>query len=138
MEKYHLDDDIDVMCVTAESFPEGVMKAHQTLHSKVPADGGRRYFGISRPEGGGKIVYKAAAEVVDDGEAEKLGLEPFTIRSGDFISQTISDFMTDPPEIGRVFDRLLHQPGIDPNGYCLEMYVSETDVRCMVGLKPEE
>jgi hypothetical protein len=25
--------------------------------------------------------------------------------------------------------------GIDPNGYCFEMYSSEKDVRCMVKLK---
>lgn len=35
MEKFILDRDIPVICIQAKSFPEGVLAAHQSLHSIV-------------------------------------------------------------------------------------------------------
>jgi hypothetical protein len=40
--------------------------------------------------------------------------------------------MSDIPGIGRTFDKLLKHPRIDPQGYCVEEYVNNTDVRCLV------
>jgi hypothetical protein len=134
MEKFTLDKSIKVFCITAKSFPDGVMEAHRKLHELVPLLSQRRYFGISRPDKG-VIIYKAAAEELEDGEAEKLGLEPFVIKSGEFISITIPDFAKDMQSIGRAFKELLASPDIDPDGYCLEWYLNEKDVRCMVPLK---
>jgi hypothetical protein len=134
MEKFTLDKNIKVFCVSAKSFPDGAMDAHQKLHSIVPFTGNRRYFGISHPENG-VIGYKAAAEELVDGEAEKFGLEPFVIKSGEFISITIPDYAKDVQSIRRTFKELLASPGIDPDGYCLEWYLNDTDVRCMVPLR---
>jgi len=82
-----------------------------------------------------KIGYKAAAKELKSGEAETLGLETFIIKKGVYISELIIDFMSDIPSIGRTFQKLLAQPGLDPNGYCLEIYINNKDVRCLVGLK---
>ncbi|HTF02906.1 MAG TPA: transcriptional regulator, partial [Bacteroidia bacterium] len=117
------------------SFPEGILAAHQQLHALVPFSAQRRYFGISHPIENGKIVYKAAAEETSADEAKTLNLEAFTIRSGKYISLVIADYMTNPAHISEAFQQLLAHPGIDPNGYCLEWYLNEKDVRCMVGLK---
>lgn len=135
MEEYILNEDIKVMCITAESFPNGVLAAHQKLHALFPLDEQRRYFGISRPDENWKIIYKAAVEETTDGEAEKFGVETFTIKKGTFISELVHDFMKDVSQIGKTFEKLLNQPNIDPNGYCLEMYINEADVRLMVGIK---
>ncbi len=132
IEKFSLDKDIKVLCLQATSFPNGVMEAFQKLHAKLPDSMARKSFGISRPEGGGGIVYKAAAEEMHEGEAEELGLESFTIKKGEFYSVTIHNFMSDLPGIGKTFTELLAQPDIDPNGYCLEWYLNDKDVRCMV------
>jgi len=135
MEEYILNEDIKVMCITAESFPNGVLAAHQKLHGLFPLDKQRRYFGISRPNEKREIIYKAAVEEITDGEAEKFGIETFTIKKGPFISELVPDFMKDVSQIGKTFEKLLNQSNIDPNGYCLEMYINETDVRLMVGIK---
>lgn len=137
MEEYVLNENIKVMYVTAESFPDGVLTAHQKLHAIFPADEKRRYFGISRPNEECIIIYKAAVEEITDGEAEKFGLETFTIKKGVFIGTLILDFMKDVSEVGKTFEKLLEHPNLDPNGYCLEIYNNETDVRCMVGLKKQ-
>jgi len=134
-QQYLLDKDIKVMCVKASSFPAGVMEAHQNLHSKVPFSTERKYFGLSRPENGGGIVYKAAAQEIKDGEAEELGLESFTIKKGAYTSIQVHNYMQDTKNIGEAFNQLLTNPGIDPQGYCLEWYISDKDVLCLVPLK---
>jgi predicted transcriptional regulator YdeE len=137
MKNYNLEKDIKVMCVTAVSFPEGVMEAYKKLQSLVTDSKERRYFGISCPNKDGGIIYKACAEEKYDGEAEKLGLESFIIKAGDFMSIYIEDHMKDPQSIGNAFQILLKIPNLDPQGYCLEMYKNfdDKDVQCMVPLK---
>lgn len=135
IEIIHIDKDIKVICVTAKSFPWWVMDAHEELHSQVPFPMKRKYFWISYWDENGEIVYKAAIEEEYDWEADEFGYETFTIKKGDYINRTVKDFMRDIQDIGITFKELLANPEVDPNGYCLEWYFNDTDVRCMVLLK---
>lgn len=135
MEIYTIEKDIQLVCVTAESFPGKVMEAHNKLHELV-SDNNRQFFGISRPGSNGSIIYKAAAEAFTKEEAQQTGLETFSIKKGKYISLFIPRFCDDPASIGTAFQQLLRYPGIDhENGYCLEVYETDVDVRCMVPLK---
>lgn len=134
MEIMTFDKDIKLFYVAAMSFPDGVMEAHQKLHSLAPPSTSRRYFGISRPENG-VIAYKAGAEEVYPGEGEKLHCDTLILKKGKYISLTINDYMNDIQSIGRSFTQLLAHPGIDPDGYCVEWYFNDKDVKCMVRLK---
>ena len=136
METIAIDKDIKVFYVTATSFPDGIMEAHQKLHSRVPFSTNRRYFGISRPENG-VIVYKAAAEEINRGDAEKYNCDSLTLKKGNYISVTIHDYMKDISSIGKTFQKILSDPNIDSEGYCVEWYLSQKDVRCMVRLKDQ-
>ena len=133
METTTIEDDINIMYVTATSFPEGIQAAHEKLHSLVPFSNERKYFGLSRPENG-VIVYKAAAEEINKGEAETLKLERLTVKKGNYISLAINNFMKDLQSIDRAFKELLAYPGLDPQGYCVEWYLSPQDVKCMIRL----
>jgi len=134
MDIIQIEKDIIVMCVTANSFPNGVLASHQKLHSLIPYSTERKYFGISRPESNGGIVYRAAAEVLDQGEAEKLNLQTVTLKKGKYISALLADYMKDLPAIGNAFQQMIVRPDIDPDAYCVEWYVSDKDVQCMVRL----
>ena len=134
MKRHTFDKNITVYCIRATSFPEGILQSHQTLHSKMPYSHERKYFGISRPENG-PIVYRAAASELTPGELDDKGLEKFTIRKGGYASLAIKDYMEDIAAIDAAFRELLSQPNIDPDGYCLEWYVSNNEVWCMVPLK---
>ena len=125
--------DIKVRYVTATSFPGGVMEAHKKLHQLVPSCPDKKYFGLSRPENGA-IIYRAAAE--DPGFVETAGLEDdiIVLKKGRYVSITINDFMKDIPGIEKAFKELLSHPGLDPNGYCVEWYINDTDVKCMIRL----
>lgn len=136
MEKYYRDKDIKVICVKASSFPEGIMEAYQQLTSRLPAVEQRTLYGISFGGENGKIIYRAAANELHDNEAEELGLESFTIKKGEYISEVVKDWRKDETQIGKIFQTLLAQPDIDKQqGYCLEEYFNDKDVRCMVLLK---
>ena len=134
MDSFNLSEDIKVVCVTAKHFPDDVERAHIQLHSVLPEKEKRRFFGISKPDKDGEIIYKAAADEIEPGEAEHFGLETFTIKKGTFNSFFIKDFMEDPDSIPQAFKILLGQPEVDPKGYCLEWYIGENDVKCLVPL----
>lgn len=130
MENYTLKEDINIVCVTAASFPDGILPAFQKLHQLIPGE--RKTYGISRPGKDHKIIYKAGAEELSVGEAEKLHLEKFVLKKGNYISIDIPDFMQNVPAIGKAFEQLLADPRIDTEGACVEWYFNENDVKCMV------
>lgn len=135
METITLDKDIKVLYVNATSFPDGIMEAHKKLHAQIPFSTSRKYFGISRPEKNGGIAYKAAAEEVNPGESENFNLDTIVLKKGKYVSSTLHEYMKDLSGIGNAFKELLSHPDIDPEGYCVEWYLSDKDVQCMVRLK---
>lgn len=126
--------DITVLYVEATSFPEGIAASHQKLHTIVPFSEERKYFGISRPENG-VIAYKAAAEQLDRQEPEKLNCKSLVLKKGNYISLEVTDYMKDIQSISRAFEILLEHPGLDPQGYCVEWYLDNKDVKCMIRLE---
>jgi predicted transcriptional regulator YdeE len=128
-EIHELEKPINVFCVTAESFPEGIGKAHEKLHSVARNHPERRYYGISW--GGPAITYMAAAEELEDGELRDKDLEEFTIRAGKYLSVTINGF----DRVKDVFQELIHDPRIDLNGYCVEIYLEGSTVQCMATMR---
>ena len=132
MEKINLEQDIKVLCVKAASFPEDALNAHQKLHALLSRKDKRNYFGISAPDIKGKIIYKAAAEIIDPNEVSELGLEVFIIRKGMYYTVTINDFINCIDKIGSTFQDIISKKDIDPEGCCIEWYFNDRDVRCMV------
>ena len=43
--------------------------------------------------------------------------------------------MNDIESINNAFKEMLSNPEIDPDGYCVEWYHTEKDVKCMIRLK---
>ncbi|HSV12270.1 MAG TPA: hypothetical protein VLI68_15940 [Hanamia sp.] len=136
METKILEKDIKVFYVTATSFPQGIGEAIQKLHSLFPFSKERRIFGISRPENNSGIIYRAAAEEMYEGEAEKLQCKTLIIPKGKYIAILVNDFRKDVMSIDRAFQQLLKKPDLDPQGYCVELYDNEKEaVTCMIRLK---
>ena len=135
METIIQDKDIKVFYVKATSFPEGVIPAHEKLHALVPFSKERKYFGISRPENDMDIVYRAATEETFHGEAEQYKCDTLILKKGRYVSTIVKNYTADTTSIGKAFDKLLQRPDLDPQGYCVEWYLSEKDVQCMIRLK---
>src|SRR5260221_13741421 len=134
METYLLKDDIKLLCVDATSFPEGIEAAQQKLHSLLSITNNRRFFGISYPQGGGKIIYKAAVEESFKGESDQLNLDTFVVKKGEYKGSRVVHYQDHIDSLGKTFQKILTDPRIDPNGCCVEMYLNDEDVQCMVRL----
>lgn len=137
MEILNLKKDIQVYYVQADSFPDNILDAHQKLHEVVTYSKERRYFGLSRPEKG-VIRYKAAAEKLETDEGEGILLPTMTLPRGKYRSITIKNYMEDIEGIGNAFAELISGKDIDPEGYCVEWYYNEEDVKCMIRLQDEK
>ena len=137
MDIFTIQQDIPVRCVSASSFPEGIPAAFDRLMTQVSTPHERTIYGISFPDKTGRIIYRAAVSLLPDDQAEDWQGETFLIRKGKYISDYIDGFSKDPQRIGTVFASLLNTPGIDPAGYCLEIYTGADAVRCLVPLLDE-
>ncbi len=135
MEDYFLEKDITVFCITADFAPDAILKAHQKLHALIPYTKERRYFGVSCPNEQGVIIYDAAAEELVPGEGKKLVLKTLVLKKGNYTSMVLKDYKKNIAGISEVFSKLLHNKNIDPQGYCVEWYLNDDDLRCMVRLK---
>ena len=135
MDTFILENDISVFYVKAASFPDGVLAAHQKLHGLIPYSSERKYFGITNPDATGTILYRAAAEELSLDDANKLNLEKFVIKKGNYLSLIIHNYMNDIQSIGKAFGEMLSNPEIDSNGACIEWYLSDKDVLCMIRLQ---
>ena len=133
MEILTIDNDIKVLYIQATSFPDGILAAHQKLHGVIPYSTERKYLGISRPENGA-IIYKAGAEELTPGEAEQFKLDTLILKKGNYACIDIHNYMKDLQGIGQAFNQLTELPNIDPQGYCVEWYINDKDVKCMVRL----
>jgi hypothetical protein len=133
MEIFNINDDIKVFYITSDSFPNCISDTFNTLQSLFTYSKERRIFCLSRPENNGEIVYRAAAEEMYTGESEKLNCETLIIPKGTYISIKVSNFRNDKLSIYNAFQKLLKEPNIDPQGYCVEWYASEKEeVNCMI------
>jgi hypothetical protein len=133
METDTLKEDVHLICVRAIYFPDGITEAFQKLEQVNTSISNRTFYGISH---GGKngILYWAAVEEKYKGEAAALGLESYVIRKGVYATQTVKNIRGNEEQMVKVFNTLLKNPGLDPEGECIEWYKNEDEVSCMVRL----
>ena len=81
----------------------------------------------------GEIIYLAGAEILADEVYPEL--EKIHFQKGKYRGTVIEDFMKDIPQMGKLFQELCRDPQLDPEGYCVEWYFNESDVKCFVKLK---
>lgn len=134
MDHFSLKDDINVFCIKAKSFPEGILQAFGDIEKFVPDLTGRTLYGISSPVNG-VIVYKAAITELFPGEGKKFNCESFVIPKGDYSVQTLHDPAGNPAVFRETFRNLLSTPLLDKTCPCIEWYKSPNEVMCMVKIK---
>lgn len=133
MQAYKIEKDIPVFGVQARNFPGGVQQAWADLHEKLATTKGRNFYGVSHGTAAGGIAYKACVEEAFAGEAEGLGCEGFVLPKGEYTGETIYGFMQQLPKIGETFAALLARDDYDrQNGKCIEHYINDRDVVCMI------
>jgi predicted transcriptional regulator YdeE len=132
MKEIQLDNDTKLICEKANDFPAGVVPAFQSLEKKVGTK--RQFYGLSQGDKNG-IVYWAGVSAKDK-EVVPAGCEIIVIKSGTYISEQVSNWRGREIILGETFQRMYNHPNADPNGYCVENYLENGDVLCMVRIIP--
>ena len=138
MEKYEQKEDVSLICLRATSFPEGIMDAFNKLQDLLPNCSERTWYGISKPNEQGEIIYKAAVTELSDLEAQDTGFESFTVTKGVYLTEEIKNWRENMQMIGETFNKLLQDPQLDMTSSCIERYTAEDAILCMVKLKATE
>lgn len=134
--QYIIEQDINAYVIEATSFPEGVDKAHEELHSVFVNKKDWQFYGISYMLPNGSIRYMAGASPKVKIEDNAFNLNTFTLKKGKYSSILLPNFMSDESKIAPTFQLLLKDPQLDPHGYCLEIFENKgQDMRCLIKLK---
>ncbi len=136
METYVQKKDLAVFGFQVKSFPEGVGEAFDSLIAMVPEGLNRSYYGLSYMTAEGNVVYIAAVEEKNKGEAEKNRCERYTIDKGKYSSVTIKDWRQKTDCIKDVFQGMMEQKNIDHTKPCVEWYKDDDEMCCMLKLLP--
>ncbi|RVU02417.1 hypothetical protein EOD41_00305 [Mucilaginibacter limnophilus] len=130
--QFEFKEDIQTVCVEAD-FPNGIKDAYYTLEERAGRIKKRHVYGVSEMING-KLRYKACAEALEPGEAQKLGLKEYLIPKGSYM-YTVFQWQGNEHQIGNIFAELLQQPGVKSGSIGIEFYQEKMeDVWLMVQL----
>jgi hypothetical protein len=132
MEKYMLVKDIPVFGFEVKNFPQGIQQAFEKLIAMLPAGEGRPCFGLSRMKENGDILYIAAIEQKEKDEAGKNQCTGYVIEKGEYLTETLTSWMSKLDSIGGCFDRLMKHKEASPGAWCIEWYKSDREMMCML------
>ena len=135
MQQYTLNEDINVICQTVGSFPSGIKEAFEALIANFGM-AGREFYGISYLDEECGIIYKVAVSAFVDNEELKPGYEEFTIKKGNYLTETLKNWMAKTDKIKDIFGLLMEDPRYDNSSPCVEWYKNDGEMLCMVKSKP--
>ncbi|QMU29023.1 DinB family protein [Adhaeribacter radiodurans] len=137
MEKYHLAQDVDVFGFAVETFPEGIGEAFDALQEKLPAGDNRSFYGISECTPAG-IVYLATVCQKTKDEPQKYGYTPYVVEKGDYLAVTVCDWLTKTSSIKDIFTKMFTDARSDRSKPCVEIYLNDDEMLCLVKEKSSE
>jgi len=135
MKIYQQEYDQGVFGHLVETFPNGIGEAFDALMKRLPEAENRSYYGLSKMDDKGGILYWVAAEEKFAGEGEQYGYERFTLQKGDYLSELVSDWKSKLSCIKDVFHELMQDPAADTTKLCIEWYYAEDEMLCMIQKK---
>ena len=132
MDIFNLKTDLKVFGKQVKSFPKGIKETFDELIAMVPDGMQRSHFGLSYMTPEGKIIYYAASQEKEEGEAEKLNCERFIIEKGEYLTITIKHWMKKTGSIKNVFEEMMKDDRIDKTKWAVEWYKSDDEMLCML------
>lgn len=125
--------DIRLVVSRADEFPSGLQAAWDRLESRLSSLKGRKFYGVSRYEGS-QLAYFAGVVPVSDQEVQALGLPTMTIKGSKYARAKLLDWRNHTGEIKQIFDQLTRDFPMDPEGWALEYYRSQSELHLLIPL----
>ena len=123
--------EINVISVKAENFPDGIGEAFNRLESKLPSLRGRKFYGIllSKPEG---KEYRACMVPFNENESSVFDLESYTIPGGKYCRVILKGWEGKTNDIKKVFNSLSESLEFDSSRPQIEYYKSKKELILMM------
>ena len=134
MEVLTINEDIPIVCKLIPTFPLQIKEGFDELAEKFGMEE-RAFYGISKMDADCNIIYMAAVTEVKPAEGEPYGYTQLTIPKGEYLSETIHNWMSKTDQIKDIFGRLMEEPVFDDSFWCVEWYKSDDEMMCMVRKK---
>jgi hypothetical protein len=131
MKTVNLQNDIKIFGMQVKAFPSGISEAFDKLVKMIPGGFNRSYYGISYMEAG-KMIYYAAAEELQPGEAEKYSCERLTIEKGEYLTETLKNWRNKTDQVKDIFSQLVADEHTDKTKPGVEWYKDENEMLCMI------
>lgn len=125
--------DLRLMVVRADEFPSGIKTAWDKLESRLPSLKGRKFYAVSRDEGS-QVAYFAGVVPVSDEEITALGFPTMMIKGGKYARAKLLDWSNHTEKIGQIFGELMRDFPMDPDGWALEYYRSQSELHLLIPL----
>jgi len=125
--------DVRLMVSRADEFPSGLQAAWDRLESRLSSLKGRKFYGVSRYEGS-QMAYFAGVVPASDQEVQALGLPTMTIKGGKYARAKLLDWHSHTGEIKQIFNELTREFPMDPDGWALEYYRSQSELHLLIPL----
>ncbi|MEO6221552.1 MAG: hypothetical protein ABIO81_14050 [Ginsengibacter sp.] len=133
MKKYILSSDINVFGFQVKSFPQGISEAFDNLMNTIDDKNfTRSYYGITKAAKDGSMLYYATALENSSDEADKYNLERLSISKGEYLTETLNDWLTKIDSIKTIFQRMMQDGRVDKTKPCVEWYKNKNEMMCMV------
>lgn len=127
-------DDIHVFGHVVPDFPSGVAAAFDAMVRKLPGGFDRDFYGISAMRDG-KMQYVAAAAARKPDEGEIFGYQHFAIEKGEYLAIPLENWREKTQCINDTFHTLTEDPTADLAKPCVEWYVNDETMWCLVKKK---
>jgi len=131
MENFFLEEDLKVFGIHVKTFPLGIGEAFDDLIRRLPEGLERPYYGISYVTNG-NIIYLAVTAEMYEGEAKRYHYHQFSIAKGNYKTITVTDWSKKTDQIKDVFHEMMKEDCPDENRACVEWYISDKEMMCMV------
>lgn len=124
-----ISEDIQTVCVVADSFPVGIKPAYEKLDRLIQKAPGRGLYGVTEIVNG-NFIYRACVSKPTEGD--DLSLQQYTISKGTYLYM-LFEWEGHEHEIGGIFEQLMAHPNAKEGSIGVEKYyVSPTEAMLMV------
>ena len=134
MKKIIIQNGTPVFGLEVKTFPLGIGETFEKLVKMLPGGFDRSFYGISYMKNG-KMIYYAAAEEKNDGEAEKYGCEQLMVEKGEWLIESINNWRSKTDCIKDVFMEMMKDENVDKTKPAVEWYMNDKEMVCMLKSK---
>ncbi|MEJ1239979.1 hypothetical protein WBG78_17700 [Chryseolinea sp. T2] len=131
METIKIKENISAFGFRVHTFPDGIKDAFDTLQGLLPDGIDRTYYGISYMDND-EVVYHAAVQELNPGEAEKYNCERYTIQKGEYTADRVHQWMKKVHTIKDIFSEMLKDECPVEDRPAIEWYLNDDEMICMI------